>query len=108
MEEAIPHFHQHDLHNQVRSSTPIASNVTGTSYTDTTVTDATTYYYTITAVNAVGEGRAFEVDYLNRVERKIEVKTVRVPRHHRVDRPHRDLEPGAELAARPVREWRTS
>jgi fibronectin type 3 domain-containing protein len=32
-----------------------ASGVTGTSYTDSTVTNGTTYYYVVTAVNAAGE-----------------------------------------------------
>ncbi len=40
------------------ASTPIASNVPGTSYTDTTVTNGTKYYYTVAAVNAVGTGAA--------------------------------------------------
>lgn len=35
--------------------TPIATNVTGTTYTDTAVINGTTYYYIVTAVNAVGE-----------------------------------------------------
>jgi len=34
--------------------TTIASNVTGGSYTDTSVTNGTTYYYTITATNSAG------------------------------------------------------
>jgi hypothetical protein len=34
--------------------TTIASNVTGGSYIDTTVTNGTTYYYTVTATNAAG------------------------------------------------------
>lgn len=33
----------------------VASNVYGTSYTDTTVTNGTTYYYVVTALNAAGE-----------------------------------------------------
>ncbi|TMV49338.1 hypothetical protein FE783_12545 [Paenibacillus mesophilus] len=33
----------------------IASSVTGTTYTDTSVTNGTTYYYVVTAVNAGGE-----------------------------------------------------
>ena len=38
-----------------QGSTPIASNVTGTTYTDNTVADGTTYYYVVTAVNGSGE-----------------------------------------------------
>ncbi|PQP01214.1 hypothetical protein C5614_04420 [Massilia phosphatilytica] len=34
--------------------TTIAADVTGGSYTDTTVTNGTTYYYTVTATNAAG------------------------------------------------------
>ncbi|MET3497176.1 alginate lyase family protein [Variovorax boronicumulans] len=33
---------------------PIASGVTGSSYTDTSVTNGTTYYYTVTATNSAG------------------------------------------------------
>jgi fibronectin type 3 domain-containing protein len=36
------------------SSTPLASNVTGRSFTDTTVADGTAYFYTVTAVNGMG------------------------------------------------------
>ena len=36
------------------ASTPIASNVSGTSYTDTTAANGTKYYYTVAAVNAIG------------------------------------------------------
>lgn len=37
--------------------TEIASNVTGTAYTDTSVANGTTYYYVVTAVNTVGESQ---------------------------------------------------
>ena len=36
------------------SATPIASNVTGTSFSDKSVDNGTTYYYKVAAVNAVG------------------------------------------------------
>ena len=36
------------------ASTPIASNLTTTSYTDTALTNGTTYYYKITALNNIG------------------------------------------------------
>ena len=36
------------------STTPIATGVTSTSYIDTTVTNGTTYYYTVAAVNSSG------------------------------------------------------
>ena len=36
------------------SSTPIASGLTGASYTDTSVTNGTTYYYTVAAVDSGG------------------------------------------------------
>ena len=36
--------------------TPLATGLTGTSYVDTAVANGATYYYTVTAVNANGEG----------------------------------------------------
>jgi hypothetical protein len=39
-------------------STPYKQNVSGTTYTDTGVSNGTTYYYKVTAVNSVGEGLA--------------------------------------------------
>jgi fibronectin type 3 domain-containing protein len=36
------------------SGTPAATNVTGTTFTDTGLTNGTTYYFTVTALNAVG------------------------------------------------------
>jgi Fibronectin type III domain len=36
------------------AATPIATNVTGTNFNDTSTNNGTTYYYTVAAVNAVG------------------------------------------------------
>ena len=36
------------------SGTPVASNITGRSFTDTTVVNGTAYFYTVAAVNGVG------------------------------------------------------
>jgi fibronectin type 3 domain-containing protein len=44
------------------NATPIASNVAGTTFTDTSLTPGTTYYYEIAAVDSSGEGaKAAEV-----------------------------------------------
>jgi hypothetical protein len=40
------------------SPTPVATGLTATTYTDTGLVDGTTYYYTVTAVDAGGEGAA--------------------------------------------------
>jgi parallel beta-helix repeat protein len=37
------------------ATTPLASNVTANSYTDTTAAAGTTYYYTVSAINAAGQ-----------------------------------------------------
>jgi hypothetical protein len=55
--------------------TTIASNVTGGSYVDTSVTNGTTYYYTVTATNAAGTSANSPEDSVTPVHPLVNVAT---------------------------------
>ena len=44
------------------SATPVAANVTATSFTDTGLINGTTYYYTVAAVNSAGARQSNEAN----------------------------------------------
>ena len=61
-------------------STPIATGVTGTTYTDTAVTTGSTYYYTVSAVNPSGtSGMSNEASLTLVVERPFGGTAAQVP-----------------------------
>jgi hypothetical protein len=55
--------------------TTIASNVTGGSYVDTTVTNGTTYYYTVTATNSAGTSASSPEDSVTPAHPLVNVAT---------------------------------
>jgi hypothetical protein len=55
--------------------TTVASNVTGGSYTDTSVTNGTTYYYTVTATNSAGTSTNSPEDSVTPVHPLVNVAT---------------------------------
>ena len=57
----------------------VAANVTGGSYTDTTVTNGTTYYYTVTATNAAGTSANSPEDSATPVHPLVNVATGGAP-----------------------------
>jgi hypothetical protein len=59
--------------------TTIATNVTGGSYTDTSVTNGTTYYYTVTATNAAGTSANSPEDSATPVHPLVNVATGGAP-----------------------------
>ena len=63
--------------------TTIAANVTGGSYTDNTVTNGTTYYYTVTATNAAGTSANSPEDSATPVHPLVNVATGGTPNDSR-------------------------